>query len=49
MKWEYCHFQEGYCISTPEGMEPIQFPAGDIVVVEPGFYVTVEAGEQGLK
>lgn len=19
VKWEYCHFQEGYCVITPEG------------------------------
>ncbi len=45
VKWEYCHFQEGYCIITPEGMEPIHLRAGDIFVVEPGMKGTWEVVE----
>ena len=44
-KWEYCHFQEGYCVITPEGMEPIHLRAGDIFVVEPGMKGTWEVVE----
>ena len=32
-KWEYCHFQEGYCVITPDGQEPIHLRAGDIFCV----------------
>jgi uncharacterized cupin superfamily protein len=35
-RWEYCHFQQGYCIITPEGLAPIHPRAGDIVIIEPG-------------
>jgi len=28
VKWEYCHFQEGYCVITPEGLEPIHCARG---------------------
>src|SRR3546814_5410794 len=45
VKWEYCHFQEGYCIITPDGMEPIHLRAGDIFVVEPGMKGTWEVVE----
>jgi hypothetical protein len=45
VKWEYCHFQEGYCIITPDGMEPIHLKAGDIFVVEPGMKGTWEVVE----
>ena len=45
VKWEYCHFQEGYCVITPEGMEPIHLRAGDIFVVEPGMKGTWEVVE----
>jgi len=45
VKWEYCHFQEGYCIITPEGLEPIHLRAGDIFVVEPGMKGTWEVVE----
>lgn len=45
VKWEYCHFQEGYCIITPDGMEPIHLKAGDIFVVEPGMTGTWEVVE----
>ncbi|MEB0089595.1 cupin domain-containing protein, partial [Pseudomonas sp. RTI1] len=34
VKWVYCHFQEGYFIITPDGMEPILFSACDIFFVE---------------
>ena len=44
VKWEYCHFQEGYCVITPEGLEPIHLRAGDIFVVEPGMKGTWEVG-----
>jgi uncharacterized cupin superfamily protein len=36
-KWEYCDFQEGYCILTPEGKDPIHLKAGDKFIIEPGF------------
>jgi len=45
VKWEYCHFQEGYCVITPDGMEPIHLRAGDIFVVEPGMKGTWEVVE----
>lgn len=45
VKWEYCHFQEGYCIITPDGMAPIHLKAGDIFVVEPGMKGTWEVVE----
>tara|TARA_Y100001938_G_scaffold41955_1_gene57783 strand:+ start:321 stop:839 length:519 start_codon:yes stop_codon:yes gene_type:complete len=45
VKWEYCHFQEGYCIITPDGMQPIHLKAGDIFVVEPGMKGTWEVVE----
>lgn len=45
VKWEYCHFQEGYCIITPDGLEPIHLKAGDIFVVEPGMKGTWEVVE----
>ncbi|WP_207847811.1 MULTISPECIES: cupin domain-containing protein [unclassified Pseudomonas] len=45
VKWEYCHFQEGYCIITPDGMAPIHLRAGDIFVVEPGMKGTWEVVE----
>ena len=45
VKWEYCHFQEGYCVITPEGMAPIHLRAGDIFVVEPGMKGTWEVVE----
>jgi len=44
-KWEYCHFQEGYCIITPEGQAPIHLRAGDIFIVEPGMKGTWEVVE----
>lgn len=44
-KWEYCHFQEGYCIITPEGREPIHLRAGDIFMIEPGMRGTWEVVE----
>jgi uncharacterized cupin superfamily protein len=45
VKWEYCHFQEGYCVITPDGMAPIHLRAGDIFVVEPGMKGTWEVVE----
>lgn len=45
VKWEYCHFQEGYRVITPEGLEPIHLRAGDIFVVEPGMKGTWEVVE----
>jgi len=45
VKWEYCHFQEGYCVITPDGLEPIHLRAGDIFVVEPGMKGTWEVVE----
>ena len=44
-KWEYCHFQEGDCIITPEGQAPIHLRAGDIFIVEPGMKGTWEVVE----
>lgn len=44
-KWEYCHFQEGYCVITPDGLAPIHLRAGDIFVVEPGMKGTWEVVE----
>ena len=38
-------FQEGYCVITPDGMEPIHLRAGDIFVVEPGMKGTWEVVE----
>jgi len=38
-------FQEGYCIITPDGQEPIHLKAGDIFVVEPGMKGTWEVVE----
>jgi len=35
VKWEYCHFQEGYSIITPDGQEPIHLKAADIFSVGP--------------
>jgi len=45
VKWEYCHFQEGYCIITPDGLAPIHLRAGDIFVIEPGMKGTWEVVE----
>ena len=45
VKWEYCHFQEGYCIITPDGMAPVHLKAGDIFVVEPGMKGTWDVVE----
>jgi len=44
-KWEYCHFLDGYCVITPDGMAPIHLRAGDIFVVEPGMKGTWEVVE----
>jgi uncharacterized protein len=45
VKWEYCDFQEGYCIITPEGKEPIHLKAGDKFIIEPGMKGTWEVVE----
>lgn len=44
-RWEYCHFQEGYSIITPEGKNPIHLKAGDIFTIEPGTKGTWEVVE----
>ncbi len=45
VKWEYCDFQEGYCIITPDGQEPIHLKAGDKFIVEVGMKGTWEVVE----
>lgn len=44
-RWEYCHFQEGHSIITPEGKDPIHVRAGDIFIIEPGTKGTWEVVE----
>ena len=44
-RWEYCHFQEGYSIITPEGKAPVHVKAGDIFTIEPGTKGTWEVVE----
>ncbi|WP_103122090.1 cupin domain-containing protein [Methylopila sp. Yamaguchi] len=48
-EWEWCRLRSGRCVLTPDGGEPVDYEAGDAIVIEPGFvgvWTVVEACEK---